>query len=124
MHLIGNLSAAGRWVGLALALVSTGCVQPRDSYLQSQRIPAPPSQSTATQAQTIGVENRDRIARLQRLAALQGIIPPEIEQVYAPPGSVAGVNQPVPVVRIVFDERVFSISTVTFRARTFRRRST
>jgi hypothetical protein len=70
------------------------------------------------------VENRDRIARLQRLAALQGIIPPEIEQVYAPPGSVAGVNQPVPVVRIVFDERVFSISTVTFRARTFRRRST
>ncbi len=33
--------------------------------------------------------------------------PPQIDEVYAPPGTVVGVNTPVPVVRIVFPEKVF-----------------
>ena len=88
---------------LALALLVAGCVQPRFS--------APPTQpqpfSFAAQAATPDQLSRDRIARLERLADVQGTARPEIEQAYAPPGTVPGTSQPIPVVRIVFDERAF-----------------
>jgi outer membrane protein OmpA-like peptidoglycan-associated protein len=64
----------------------------------------------ATQASTIELENRDRIARFQRLASLQGIAPPLVDQLYAPPGSVPGVEFPAPVVRVVFQEDTFFAS--------------
>ena len=63
-----------------------------------------------TQAQTIDLENQDRIARFRRLAAMQGITPPQVDQLYAPPGSVPGVPGAAPVVRVVFDEDAFFAS--------------
>jgi outer membrane protein OmpA-like peptidoglycan-associated protein len=60
-----------------------------------------------TESGTARLEVADRIARFRRLAAMQGTIPPEVEQFAAPRGSAPGVDQPVPVVRVVFDERVF-----------------
>lgn len=55
----------------------------------------------------MGLEDRDRVNRFQRLAAEDGIRPPIVEQVYAPAGTVAGAVGPVPVVRLTFREGVF-----------------
>jgi outer membrane protein OmpA-like peptidoglycan-associated protein len=60
-----------------------------------------------TEAQTIGLEDSDRINRFQRLANLDGIEPPIVDQIYAPAGTVQGALGPVPVVRVSFDEGVF-----------------
>ena len=60
-----------------------------------------------SQADTINLENSDRIRRFQRLARMDGIPAPKVEQVYAPAGTVPGVDGPVPVVRVVFNEAVF-----------------
>ena len=61
----------------------------------------------ASQAQTIALEHNDRIRRFGRLASISGMVPPQIDQLAAPPGSVPGVPGPVPVVRVLFDEKVF-----------------
>jgi outer membrane protein OmpA-like peptidoglycan-associated protein len=61
----------------------------------------------ATQDQTAKIEEQDRINRFQRLASMQGIEPPQVEQVLLPPGSVDFMSGPVPVVRVVFPERAF-----------------
>jgi outer membrane protein OmpA-like peptidoglycan-associated protein len=61
----------------------------------------------SSQAQTIELENSDRIKRFERLSAVAGAKPPRIDQLQAPPGSVPGVPQAVPVVRVLFDERAF-----------------
>ena len=63
-----------------------------------------------TQAQTLGLEDSDRINRFQRLAAADGIEPPTVEQIYAPAGTVPGAMGRVPVVRVTFDEGVFFAS--------------
>lgn len=55
--------------------------------------------------QTAAVENNDRINRFRRLSSVVGASPPEIEQRVANPGQAPGLTQPVPVVRVVFDER-------------------
>lgn len=55
---------------------------------------------------TVDLENLDRIARFQRLANIGGIIPPTITQTVVTPEQVPGIERPIPVVRIVFDERV------------------
>lgn len=68
-------------------------------------VPAPVE--VLTQAQTLDLENSDRIARFRRLARLDNIEPPIVEQVYAPRGSAPGIDRAVPVVRVVFDEGVF-----------------
>lgn len=60
-----------------------------------------------SQVNTINLENSDRIHRFQRLARMDGIPAPKVEQVYAPAGTVPGVQGPVPVVRVVFKEAVF-----------------
>lgn len=60
-----------------------------------------------TQAQTMGLEDSDRINRFQRLAQADGIEPPTVEQIYAPAGTVPGAVGPVPVVKVTFDEGVF-----------------
>ncbi len=56
---------------------------------------------------TIGLEYSDRIKRLSRLAALQGISQPKISSVQLEAGKIPGVDFPVPVVRVLFDEGVF-----------------
>jgi len=67
----------------------------------------PQSPPILSQANTIDLENSDRIARFQRLAETDGITPPTVEQVFAPAGAVPGVPGRVPVVRVVFPEGVF-----------------
>jgi outer membrane protein OmpA-like peptidoglycan-associated protein len=57
--------------------------------------------------QTIGLEHQDRVNRFNRLAQLNGITPPQVTQLQLAPGQVPGFNYPIPVVRVVFDERVF-----------------
>lgn len=69
--------------------------------------PSPQSPALLTQADTINLENSDRIARFQRLAQTVGVAPPKVEQIYAPAGSVPGVPGAAPVVRVVFPEGVF-----------------
>ena len=69
--------------------------------------PPAPSQFLATQSDTAGLENNDRVARFARLAAQMGTMPPQVEQLWLPPGSVSTIAGPVPVVRATFDEKVF-----------------
>ena len=94
-------------------LMLSGCVQPyvgpyvqgAGSYAQAPGPDASPG--LATQDQTADLENNDRIARFRRLAALQGVAAPQIDQLRLPPNSVNYMAGAVPVVRVVFDERVF-----------------
>ena len=94
----------GKLPALGAVLLLSGCVQP-----YSGEPPRVVSQqpALATQDQTANLENADRIARFRRLAATQGIAPPQVDQLYLPPNSVNYMSGPVPVVRVVFDERVF-----------------
>ncbi len=80
-----------------------GCVQP---YYGPVALPQP-SPGLSTQDQMANIENADRISRFRRLAALQGIAPPHVDQLTLPPNSVSYMTGSVPVVRVVFDERVF-----------------
>ena len=66
-----------------------------------------PSETLYTQSQTVGLENSDRINRFERLASLDGVQTPSIDQLVAPAGTAPTVNGPVPVVRVVFRENVF-----------------
>ena len=87
---------------LALPLLAS-CVQPYAGPQPERQAGA----GLATQDQTAGIENDDRIARFRRLASLQGIAAPRVDQLMLPPNSVSYMASAVPVVRIVFDERVF-----------------
>jgi outer membrane protein OmpA-like peptidoglycan-associated protein len=80
-----------------------GCVQP---YYGPVGLPQS-SPRLSTQDETANIENADRITRFRRLAALQGIAPPHVDQLTLPPNSVSYMTGAVPVVRVVFDERVF-----------------
>jgi outer membrane protein OmpA-like peptidoglycan-associated protein len=84
-------------------LLLAGCVQPYYGPMV-QRQPGP---GLATQDQTANIENADRISRFRRLAAMQGIAPPQVNQLMLPPNSVSYMTGSVPVVRVVFDERIF-----------------
>lgn len=66
----------------------------------------PSGSSMSTASQTVGLENVDRIARFRRLAGLNGIEPPAIEQIIVQPGQVPGLDHAVPVLRVSFDERI------------------
>lgn len=61
----------------------------------------------ATQDQTAQTEEQDRVARFARLADQNDISRPSVHEVILPPGSVDFMTGPVPVVRVVFDERAF-----------------
>jgi outer membrane protein OmpA-like peptidoglycan-associated protein len=91
------------WALGALLLLG-GCVQP---YVGPPIAPYARTPALATQDQTARIEEQDRINRFQRLATMQGIEPPQVEQVLLPPGSVDFMAGPVPVVRVVFPERAF-----------------
>ena len=68
---------------------------------------ANPTSPLLTPDQTVDLENSDRIARFRRLANVGGIIPPTITQTVVTPAQVPGIGRAIPVVRVVFDERVF-----------------
>ena len=53
------------------------------------------------------IEETDRINRFQRLARLDGIAAPKIDRSIVPAALVPGATRPIPVIRVVFDERVF-----------------
>ena len=95
-----------RLTAATLLCLLSGCVQPYvgPDPQQQQSGPAP---GLATQDQTAGIENNDRIARFRRIAAMQGISAPRVDQLMLPPNSVTYMAGAVPVVRVVFDERVF-----------------
>src|SRR4051794_17688694 len=93
------------WIAL-IVLPIMGCVQPSDSYLRPISRPAP-LPSAAVQSNTINLEAADRIARFRRLAEMLGANPPQVDELLAPAGTVPGVSVPVPVVRLVFEERLF-----------------
>jgi len=57
--------------------------------------------------ETIGTEHQDRVNRFNRLATINGITSPEVSEMQLPAGEVPGFNFGIPVVRVVFDERVF-----------------
>ncbi len=92
-------------LGLSLFLLSlTSCSQSSmglNSYDQSA------DSSLQTQNATINLEANDRINRFRRLSNLDQIAPPEIQMLYAPAGTVPGVEKPVPVVLVTFSEGVF-----------------
>jgi outer membrane protein OmpA-like peptidoglycan-associated protein len=89
-------------IGLGALVLLSGCVQPYNGP-----VIRPVGPSFATQDQTAGVEEQDRINRFRRLSNMQGIAQPEVEQLMLPPGSVDFMLGPVPVVRVVFSERAF-----------------
>ena len=93
-------------------LLLTGCVQPY--YGPAITPPYADTPSLATQDQTAATEEQDRIHRFQRLAGLQGIAAPDVQQITLPPGSVDFMSGPVPVVRVVFPERaLFDFNSAT-----------
>lgn len=69
-----------------------------------------PAPGMYTQTQTVQLENSDRINRFQRLATIEDVAPPEVDQLVAAAGTAPTVNGPVPVVRVVFRESVFFAS--------------
>jgi outer membrane protein OmpA-like peptidoglycan-associated protein len=87
---------------LAVSGISGCSVQSASSYNVPGRVT-----NLASQCQTADLENRDRVARFRRLATLQGLAPPQIDELELPAGTVNSIPCPVPVVRVVFDERVF-----------------
>lgn len=91
-------------IALSALLALGNCAQ---SVERSASVPYPQNLVIATEDETAKTEERDRIERFQRLAHMQGIAPPQVEQVVLPPGSVDFMSGPVPVVRVVFPERAF-----------------
>jgi outer membrane protein OmpA-like peptidoglycan-associated protein len=59
-----------------------------------------------TPDQTMDLENSDRIARFQRLASISGVSPPTVTQIVIMPDQLPGASRPIPVVRVVFAERI------------------
>lgn len=59
--------------------------------------------------QTVGREHRDRMVRLQRLARIDGIVPPQIYEYSIPQSEHKLADYPVaiPIARVVFREQVF-----------------
>ena len=77
-----------------LALI--GCAQDPSTFTRPYLAAPTKPEPNATQSQTINLEAADRIARFRRIAAMIGRSPPEVEELYAPAGSVPGVDMPVP----------------------------
>lgn len=80
----------------------TGCVQ-----TQWREGSGGPTQTLKTADQTMDLEETDRVSRFERLARMNGIIPPSIDQVVVPASEVPGADRPIPVIRVVFDEADF-----------------
>jgi outer membrane protein OmpA-like peptidoglycan-associated protein len=106
--------------GIALLAINGGCAPTGQSY-QPSSYGAPPAQfgyasrssgpissvQLSSLPQTIGIEYSDRINRLNRLSSVYGITPPQIDQLQVSQTPPMGASYPIPVIRIVFSERVF-----------------
>jgi outer membrane protein OmpA-like peptidoglycan-associated protein len=106
--------------GVALLAINGGCAPSGQSY-QPSSYGAPPAQfgyasrssgpissvQLSSLPQTIGIEYSDRINRLNRLSSVYGVTPPQIDQLQVSPTPAIGASYPIPVIRIVFPERVF-----------------
>ena len=89
-----------RLIALLAPVAITGCVQ-------SQWREGSGSAGLATANQMMDLEDHDRIDRFQRLAQENGVAPPQIDQLDVSPDQVRGATRPIPVIRVVFDERSF-----------------
>jgi outer membrane protein OmpA-like peptidoglycan-associated protein len=93
-----NVLIGQRMIALCLAagwLSLAGCVQTQW---------APPSR---TADQTMDLEVADRVNRLDRLARVQGVVPPDVEQLAVPREKIPGATRPIPVIRVTFVENDF-----------------
>lgn len=113
---------ARRICGMAAAsvlLALCGCA-PQSSFVepppQPLTTPSRPTSSTAPAISavdlkalpdTIGLEHQDRVNRFNRLSKMYDVRPPQIDELQLNAGQLPGINYAVPVVRVIFDERVF-----------------
>jgi outer membrane protein OmpA-like peptidoglycan-associated protein len=84
--------------------------QPVAPTIESASTPSSPGNSVQIVDwwETVAVEHQDRKARLERLASLQGSGPtPRFYEYVIPSEELEGVPVDVPVLRVVFPERVF-----------------
>jgi hypothetical protein len=105
----------GCTVVMCVATLLAGCTPPYSPSSNPKTTGAGTSGGPIlTPDQTIDLENSDRIARFQRLASINGVTPPTVTQIVIMPDQLAGANRPIPVVRVVFAERIlfdFNIDT-------------
>jgi outer membrane protein OmpA-like peptidoglycan-associated protein len=89
-------------------LALPGCVQTHwQSLGQGSGYPAryAPAQTLHTADQMMDIELTDRISRLSRLAQINGVTPPRIEEVTLPPVALGAARRPIPVIRVTFEEQ-------------------
>ena len=95
------LRRPARWLLLPMCAAALfGCVQ-----TQWQTGQSPSGQTLRSADETMDVELTDRVGRVQRLARLDGVAPPRIEQLVVPARD--GASRPIPVIRITFAESDF-----------------
>jgi outer membrane protein OmpA-like peptidoglycan-associated protein len=98
---------------IAFLMIVVGCAPPtgggRQGYQSAfvQGRPAISGVDISSLPDTIGLEHQDRVNRFDRLSHAMGIEPPRIDQLQVAAGQFPGVNYAVPVVRVVFPEKVF-----------------
>jgi outer membrane protein OmpA-like peptidoglycan-associated protein len=101
---------AGLHAVVALLLAAAPCMGDADTPAPkvSSADSAPVSAiNIETLPETIELEHQDRIRRFSRLAEKLGIQAPTVDDILVPAGEVPGVDYPIPVVRLRFEERVF-----------------
>ena len=84
---------------------AAGTPQPR--YAGRSLQPAISPVQLSALPNTVGIEHSDRINRLGLLSSIYGVDPPRIDELQINPTPTVGIDYPVPVIRIVFLERVF-----------------
>jgi outer membrane protein OmpA-like peptidoglycan-associated protein len=113
-----------------LALLGGGCAQQQGAppaMTHATTTASAPANATAQPAigavnletlpQTIGLEHMDRVNRFERLSRIAGVDPPQIDQLQLNPGQIEGVTYPIPVVRVIFPDKVlFDFNRAEVRA--------
>ena len=102
-RLPGSPRRLARWFLVPATVAALlGCVQ-----TQWQSGQSPYGQTLRSADETMDVELADRVSRVQRLARLDGVAPPQIEQLVVPASGIAGASRPIPVIRVTFAESDF-----------------
>ncbi len=94
-------------IAMLIALTELGCGQTQWKAAQWNSAGGSPTQTLRTADQTMDVELTDRVDRLRRLAAVQGVAPPQIEEVTLSADRIAGALRSIPVIRVTFSEHDF-----------------
>lgn len=99
-------------VSLSGALLAGCATLPDQPSAPAPTIPLPAAPAVGvvdlkSLPQTIGIEHQDRIKRFNRMSAVIGIDPPQVDDMQLGAGQVPGIDYPIPVVRVRFEERVF-----------------